>query len=70
MTAVINNTGLTNKADLIKYLREFNAGVLERLQSTENTLLYKQREKQISKTEEGGAKRLVQKKAVVEKSVI
>ena len=56
LTAVINNTGLTNKADFIKYLKEFNAGVLERLQSTENTLLYKQREKQISKTEEGGAK--------------
>lgn len=56
LTAVINNTGITNKADFIKYLKEFNAGVLERLQSTENTLLYKQREKQISKTEEGGAK--------------
>ena len=52
LTAVINNTGITNKADFIKYLKEFNAGVLERLQSTENTLSYKQSEKQNSNTKE------------------
>ncbi|WP_405328014.1 hypothetical protein [Ruminobacter sp.] len=56
LTAVINNTGLTNKTDFIKYLKEFNAGVLERLYSTEDTLLYKQREKQISNTKEGEGK--------------
>ena len=56
LTAVINNTGLTNKADFIKYLKEFNAGVLDRLYSTENFLSYKKYEEENNSTKETSTK--------------